>query len=72
MVGSFFVQEVRSLAQVRLTTTQAKKLKKLLDMWYRPSELADEMQLHINTVYRLIERGCPSRREDQRGVREVR
>ena len=29
------------MAKVKLTTTQVKKLKRLLDMWYRHSELAE-------------------------------
>ena len=51
------------MAKVKLTTTQVKKLKRLLDMWYRPSELAEETGMHINTIYRLVERGCPHRRQ---------
>ena len=51
------------MAKVKLTTTQAKKLKRLLDMWYRPSELAEEMGMHVNTIYRLVEQGGPCKRE---------
>jgi hypothetical protein len=51
------------MARVKLTTTQVKKLRKLLDMWYRPSELAEEMSMHVNTIYRLVEQGCPHKRQ---------
>jgi hypothetical protein len=51
------------MADVRLTSAQASKLRKLLDMWYRPSELAEEMDMHVNTVYNHIEQGCPHKRE---------
>lgn len=42
------------------------RLNRLLNMCYRPSELAHEIGCHVDTVYRsYIPAGCPHERDDR-------
>ena len=48
----------------RLNGAQRNRLKSLLDMLYRPSELAEEIGFNQNQVYRVyVDLGCPHERD---------
>jgi uncharacterized protein with PIN domain len=52
---------------MRLRRNQMARLGRLLEMRYRPSELAAEIGCHLDTVYKsFIPAGCPHER-DERG-----
>lgn len=49
----------------RLSTQQINRLRSVLDMWYLPSELAEETGLSIYTLYkRYLPAGLPHRRDE--------
>ena len=51
----------------RLKGQQRLRLEKLLDMLYRPSELAEEIGFTRRQVYRVYEPlGCPCQKDEQR------
>lgn len=53
----------------RLDGQQRRRLSRLLDMLYRPSELADEVGFMVRQVYRVyLPAGCPHERDDRRHV----
>lgn len=53
----------------RLDGNQRNKLVRLLDMLYKPSELADEVGFTRRQVYRVyIPAGCPHLRDDRRHI----
>jgi Zn finger protein HypA/HybF involved in hydrogenase expression len=53
----------------RLSGTQRNRLKCLLDMYYRPSELAEEVGFARRQVYRVyIKLGCPHNRDEHRHI----
>ena len=55
--------------QGRLDGRQRNRLKGLLDMMYRPSELADYVGFPVNHVYRVyLPLGCPHERDSQRHI----
>lgn len=48
----------------RLKGFQRMRLRKLLDMMYLPSELAEEIGFHVQQVYRVyVPLGCPHDRD---------
>ena len=50
---------------VNFRRSQIIRLGRLLEMRYRPSELADEIGCHVDTVYRsYIPAGCPHTRDE--------
>ncbi|OQA22706.1 MAG: hypothetical protein BWY63_00687 [Chloroflexi bacterium ADurb.Bin360] len=50
----------------RLSRTQRLKAKSLLAMEYRPSEIADILGIHVDTICRsLLPAGCPHRRDEK-------
>lgn len=52
---------------VRMRREQVIRLGRLLHMYYRPSELANEIGCHVDTIYRsYLPAGCPHKR-DERG-----
>lgn len=53
----------------RLNGTQRNRLGKLLDMYYKPSELAEEVGFTRHQVYRVyIPAGCPHNRDEKRYI----
>lgn len=45
------------------------KLVRLLDMLYMPEELADEIDVNVDTIYRCyLPAGCPHRRDDKNHI----
>jgi len=53
----------------RLDGRQRNRLKSLLNMMYRPGELADEVGFSINQIYRVyITLGCPHSRDKRRHI----
>lgn len=53
----------------RLSRTQRLKAKALLTMEYRPSEIADILGIHVDTIYRtLLPAGCPHRRDGKTNI----
>ena len=59
-------QDVR-LLKGRLNGAQRNRLRKLLDMMYKPSELAKEVGFNVHQVYNVyIPAGCPHERDDRR------
>ncbi|MBI5935674.1 MAG: helix-turn-helix domain-containing protein [Chloroflexi bacterium] len=45
--------------------SQLMRLPRLLDMMYRPAELAEELGIHVDTIYRTyIRNGLPHERQD--------
>lgn len=49
---------------IRFRRSQIMRLRRLLDMRYRPAELAEEIGCHVDTVYRsYIPAGCPHTRD---------
>lgn len=53
----------------RLNGRQRNRLKSLLNMPYRPSEMADEVGFSLNQIYRVyIPLGCPHSRDDRRHI----
>lgn len=40
------------------------RLNRLLDMMYRPSELAAELECPVRSIYRHVAAGCPHTRDD--------
>ena len=54
---------------MRLRRAQIIRLGRLMTMQYRPSELADELGCHVDTVYRtFIPAGCPHTRDSRRHI----
>ena len=53
----------------RLSGTQRNRLVRLLDMLYKPSELAEEVGFTRRQVYRVyIPSGCPHKRDEKRYI----
>ena len=53
----------------RLDGKQRNRLKRLLDMEYKPSELASELGINTDQIYRVyIQLGCPHEREQNRQI----
>ena len=60
--------EVR-LLQGKLNGAQKNRMRKLFDMMYRPSELAEEIGFDVRQIYRVyIPNGLPHERDDQRHI----
>lgn len=56
------MREVRP--EIRLSRAQVIRLSRLLEMKYRPSELAEIIGVHVDTVYRsYMPAGCPYERD---------
>jgi hypothetical protein len=61
--------QVEILLRGRLNGRQKQRLDTLLDMMYRPSELAEEIGFAVRQVYRVyIPAGCPHERDEQRHI----
>lgn len=57
----------KTILRGRLDGRQRNKLKGLLDMEYKPSELAEEIGVRTNLVYSVyISQGCPHRKDEWR------
>jgi hypothetical protein len=57
------------LLRGRLDGKQRNHLKRLLDMLYKPRELAQELGINIDQVYLVyIPLGCPHRRDGKRYI----
>jgi hypothetical protein len=57
------------LLKGRLNGQQRTRLKKLLNMMYKPSELAEEVGFNVRQVYRVyIPAGCPHERDERRRI----
>jgi hypothetical protein len=53
----------------RLDGKQRNRLKSLLDMMYKPSELAQELGINIDQVYSVyLPLGCPNKRDGKRYI----
>lgn len=60
--------EVR-LLRGRLSGAQKNRLRKLFDMMYRPSELAEEIGFDVRQIYRVyIPNGLPHERDERRHI----
>ena len=60
--------EVR-LLRGRLDGAQKNRMRKLFDMMYRPSELAEEIGFNVRQVYRVyIPNGLPHERDEDRHI----
>jgi hypothetical protein len=60
--------EIR-LLRGRLNGAQRNRLRKLLNMMYRPSELAEEIGFDVRQVYRVyIPNSCPHERDQRRHI----
>jgi len=56
-------------ARGRLVGSQRHKLRKLLNMKYRPSELAEEVGFNVRQIYNVyLPMGCPHERDTRRHV----
>ncbi len=56
----------KTIMRGRLKGAQRHKLRKLLHMKYRPSELAEEIAVNIEWIYKIyIPLGCPHERDDK-------
>jgi len=61
-------QEVR-LLQGRLNGAQKNRLRKLFDMMYRPSELAEEIGFNKQFIYQVyVPNGCPHERDQNNHI----
>lgn len=61
--------ENETILKGRLDGKQRNRLKRLLDMDYSPGELADEIGIDKNQIYRVyIPLGCPNERKDQKHI----
>ncbi len=50
---------------LRMRREQIIRLGRLLNMYYRPSELASEIGCHVDTIYRsYLPAGCPHKRDE--------
>jgi len=50
----------------KMTQRQLARLPRLLWMYYSPAELADEIGLNVDTIYKsYIPAGCPHKRDEQ-------
>lgn len=57
---------INNLQMPRLDRAQRLRSQKLLKMEYQPSEIAEILGIHIDTIYRsLIPAGCPHRRDEK-------
>jgi hypothetical protein len=57
------------LLRGRLDGKQKSRLLKLIDMMYKPSELADEVGFNVRQVYRVyVPAGCPHERDHLRRI----
>jgi len=57
------------VSQGRLDGKQRNRLKGLFDMMYRPSELAEEIGVSQNQVYRVyVADGCPHQRDEHNHI----
>ena len=57
------------LLRGRLKGGQRHRLSRLLNMLYRPSELAEELGINVRQVYRVyIPGGCPHERDSRRHI----
>ena len=53
----------------RLDGIQRNRLKRLLNMLYKPSELAQEVGININQIYRVyVPCGCPAKRDERNRI----
>lgn len=53
----------------RLDGRQRNRLKRLLDMEYKPSELAQELGINLDQIYLVyIKLGCPHKRDGKRYI----
>lgn len=58
-----------TLLKGRLNGKQRNRLKRLLDMLYSPSELADEIEINKEQIYRVyIPLGCPNQRDSHNHI----
>jgi hypothetical protein len=57
------------ILQGRLNGKQRYKVNQLLDMLYSPKELADEIGVHTDQIYRVyVPLGCPSERDEKNHI----
>ncbi len=53
----------------RLDGRQRNRLKSLMDMMYRPSELSEEIGFSVHQVYRVyLQLGCPHKRDGRKHI----
>jgi hypothetical protein len=63
------LDQVEIILAGRLNGKQRNKLKGLLNMMYKPSELADEIGINVNKIYTVyIPGGCPYERDSERHI----
>ena len=59
----------KTILRGRLIGAQRYKLRKLLYMKYKPSELAKEIDIHVKWIYRIyIPLGCPYENDEKRNI----
>jgi hypothetical protein len=62
-------EQAEILLSGRLDGMQRNKLKRLLDMFYTPRELAEEIGVNVDRVYMVyVPGGCPHERDEQRHI----
>ncbi len=53
----------------RFTRSNILRLDRLLNMWYKPAEIAEEIGISVDTIYRThLQAGCPHRRDDHNQI----
>jgi hypothetical protein len=53
----------------RFTRSNILKLDRLLNMWYKPAEIAEEIGISVDTIYRThLQAGCPHKRDDHNQI----
>lgn len=53
----------------RFTRGQVQRASHLLDMLYKPSEIADELGIAVRTIYRVhVSAGCPNRKDEGENI----
>lgn len=59
----------KTIMRGRLKGAQRYKLRKLVDMKYKPSELADELDIEVDWIYKIyVPLGCPHEKESRRHI----
>mgnify|MGYP006910773955 CR=1 FL=1 len=69
MESRISLENDKMILKGRLNGTQRKRLGCLLDMYYKPSELAEEVGFTKRQIYRVyIKLGCPHKRDEHRHI----
>jgi hypothetical protein len=62
-------EQAEIILRGRLDGKQRNRLKRLMDMYYSPKELAEEIGVNVDRVYMVyIPGGCPNERDEKRHI----